>query len=55
LRIRRVKGEGYVYEVEKVLEDDGGVLPGATTAVHDPGRPERWFLGGEFAPLFFHV
>jgi arylesterase/paraoxonase len=40
------KGE---YYVEKVLEDDGSVLPGATVAVHD-AETGRFFLGGAVAP-----
>lgn len=52
LRIRKLgskreNGE-LEYEVTKVLEDNGSVLPGATVAVHDSGVPERFFLGGTF-------
>ncbi|KAG0645489.1 hypothetical protein D0Z07_8533 [Hyphodiscus hymeniophilus] len=34
------------YQVDKVLEDDGSVLPAATVVVHDP-QTGRMFLGGE--------
>ncbi|RDL32038.1 uncharacterized protein BP5553_09440 [Venustampulla echinocandica] len=37
------------FVVEKVFEDDGSVLPGATVAVHD-SQTGRFFLGGVMAP-----
>jgi arylesterase/paraoxonase len=37
------------YVVEKVMEDDGSVLPGATTAVHD-AETGRIFLSGVMSP-----
>jgi hypothetical protein len=37
------------YLVEKVLEDDGSVLPGSTTAVHD-AETGRIFLSGIMSP-----
>ena len=37
------------YVVEKVIEDDGSVLPGTTTAVHD-AETGRIFLGGVMSP-----
>ncbi|RDW62531.1 hypothetical protein BP5796_10833 [Coleophoma crateriformis] len=44
-----IKREGG-YLVEKIMEDDGSVLPGSTTALHDvEGR--RIFLGGTFSPF----
>lgn len=43
-RIRKL--DGGEYEVKKMLEDDGGVLPGSTVAVHDPKKPEKYFFGG---------
>lgn len=46
LRIRRLPGEALEYEITKVLEDDGSVLPGSTVAVHDAGVPERFFMAG---------
>lgn len=55
LRIKRLGGqgeEGLEYEITKVLEDDGSMLPGSTVAVHDSGVPERFFLGGKFYVLF---
>ncbi|MCJ1391928.1 hypothetical protein MMC18_004795 [Xylographa bjoerkii] len=45
-RVRKREGG---YEVEKVLEDDGSVLPAATTAVHDV-KGEMMWMGGSFAP-----
>jgi arylesterase / paraoxonase len=53
LRIRKIGGEGeegLEYEITKVLEDNGSVLPGSTVAVHDSGK-ERFFLGGTFYVL----
>jgi arylesterase/paraoxonase len=44
-RIR--KNEDGTYQVKKILEDDGSVLPSATTALHD-AQTGRMFLGGEF-------
>ena len=45
-RIRKPsKGHDAEYVVEKVLEDDGSVLPGTTTAVHD-AETGRIYLGG---------
>ncbi len=45
-RIRKLsKGHDAEYVVEKVLEDDGSVLPGTTTAVHD-AETGRIYLGG---------
>jgi arylesterase/paraoxonase len=43
--------EGYdgKYLIETVMEDDGTVLPGATTAVHD-AETGTIFLGGAVAP-----
>jgi arylesterase/paraoxonase len=38
------------YVVEKVIEDDGSVLPGATIAVHD-AETGRIFLGGAMSPF----
>jgi arylesterase/paraoxonase len=37
------------YAVEKVMEDDGSVLPGASSAVHD-AETGRFFLGGPVSP-----
>ncbi|KAG4440936.1 hypothetical protein IFR05_003565 [Cadophora sp. M221] len=37
------------YEVEKIIEDDGTVLPGSTIAVHDV-ETGRFFLGGAMSP-----
>ena len=39
-----------IYVVDKVLEDDGSVLPGATTAVHDT-KTGRIFLSGVMSPF----
>ena len=47
--IFRVRKREQRYEVEKVLEDDGSVLPAATTAVHDVDGGSMW-MGGTFAP-----
>lgn len=45
-RIRKSNnGHDAEYVVEKVLEDDGSVLPGTTTAVHD-AETGRIYLGG---------
>jgi hypothetical protein len=45
-RIRKSsKGHDAEYVVEKVLEDDGSVLPGTTTAVHD-AETGKVYLGG---------
>jgi arylesterase/paraoxonase len=44
-RIRKEKSGGH--QVDKVLEDDGSTLPGATVIVHDP-QTGRMFLGGKF-------
>ncbi len=46
------EGDGHdgPYLVEKVLEDDGSVLPGATIAVHD-ATMRRIYLGGTFSPF----
>lgn len=52
LRIRKL-GEGLEYEITKVLEDDGSVLPGSTVAVHDGGEKERFFMGGRFIVLCY--
>lgn len=38
------------YVVEKVFEDNTGVLPGATVAVHDSATG-RFFLGGSMSPF----
>jgi arylesterase/paraoxonase len=43
-RIR--KNEKGTHQVDKVLEDNGSVLPSATIVVHDP-QTGRMFLGGE--------
>jgi arylesterase / paraoxonase len=61
-RIRRA-GKGYrgtsrkgmeiyqgEYEVEKIIEDDGSLLPGSTSAVHDP-MTGRIFLAGVMSPF----
>jgi arylesterase/paraoxonase len=45
--MKRSEGE---YSVEKVLEDDGSVFPGTTTAVHD-AETGRMFLGGAMSPF----
>ncbi|KAL2068057.1 hypothetical protein VTL71DRAFT_16155 [Oculimacula yallundae] len=37
------------YEVEKVMEDDGNILPGSTVAVHD-AETGRYFMGGAMSP-----
>jgi hypothetical protein len=37
------------YSTEKILEDDGSVLPGSTIAVHD-AKTGRIYLGGAVAP-----
>lgn len=37
------------YQVEKILEDDGSVLPGSTVAVHDADMG-RFFMGGAMSP-----
>jgi hypothetical protein len=37
------------YVVEKVIEDDGSVLPGTTIAVHD-AETGRMFFGGAMSP-----
>lgn len=37
------------YIVEKILEDDGSLLSGSTTAVHDP-KTGRLFLSGVIQP-----
>ncbi|PBP16484.1 putative serum paraoxonase/arylesterase [Diplocarpon rosae] len=64
LRIKKLgggKGEGkrkdtgqsgpeVEYTVEKVVEDDGRVLPGSTVAVHDV-ETGRYFMGGAMAPF----
>ena len=50
-RIR--KAENGTHEVEKVLEDDGSVLPSATVVLHDP-KSGRMFLGGKFTPYSHH-
>jgi arylesterase/paraoxonase len=47
LRIRRLPKEGLEYEITKVLEDDGSVLPASTVAAHDAGVPERFFMGSK--------
>lgn len=44
-RIR--KNADNTYQVDKVLEDDGTILPSAAIVVHDP-QTGRMFLGGEF-------
>ena len=46
-RMRR-RGDG-TYNVDKILEDNGSILPSSTIAVHDP-QTGRMFLGGEFIP-----
>jgi len=51
LRVRRLPGQGLEYEITKVLEDDGSVLPASTVAVHDAGVPERFFM--EVSGIFF--
>lgn len=38
------------YAVEKVLEDDGSVLPGTTIAIHD-AETGRYFLAGVMSPF----
>lgn len=38
------------YAVEKVLEDDGSVLPGTTIAIHD-AETRRYFLAGVMSPF----
>ncbi|TVY76064.1 Serum paraoxonase/arylesterase [Lachnellula suecica] len=38
------------YVLEKIIEDDGSVLPGSTVAVHD-SETGRIFLGGAFSPF----
>lgn len=38
------------FEVQKVIEDDGSVLPGSTVAVHD-SETGRIFLGGALSPF----
>ncbi|TVY89001.1 Serum paraoxonase/arylesterase, partial [Lachnellula willkommii] len=38
------------YIVEKLMEDDGSVLPGSTVAIHD-SQTGRVFLGGVFSPF----
>lgn len=38
------------YVVEKVFEDNTGVLPGSTVAVHD-SETGRFFLGGSLSPF----
>ena len=49
MRVRKVGTEGYVYEVEKVIEDGAGeVLPASTTVVHDK-KTGRLFLSGVFS------
>lgn len=45
---RRGREGGYV--VEKVVEDDGAVLPGSTVAVHDVVTG-RLFMGGAMSPF----
>ncbi|KAG4420528.1 hypothetical protein IFR04_006348 [Cadophora malorum] len=62
LKIKRVKKTGQGsgrkslfshdldYVVEKVMEDDGSVLPGSTIAVHDV-ETGRYFLGGAMSPF----
>lgn len=49
---RLEKGESHAgpkYVVEKIMEDDGTVLPGASSAVHD-AETGRIFLGGPMSP-----
>ena len=46
-RMRR-RDDG-TYNVDKILEDNGSILPSSTIAVHDP-QTGRMFLGGEFIP-----
>jgi arylesterase/paraoxonase len=46
-RIRR-RDDG-THNVDKILEDNGSILPSSTIAVHDP-QTGRMFLGGEFIP-----
>lgn len=48
---RRVSMEGKdgTWAVEKVMEDNGSVLPGATVVVHD-AQTGRIFLSGIMAP-----
>ena len=49
MRVRKVGTEGYVYEVEKVIEDGAGeLLPASTTVVHDK-KTGRLFLSGVFS------
>lgn len=38
------------YVVEKIMEDDGGLLPASTKAVHDP-KTGRIFLSGIVSPF----
>jgi hypothetical protein len=45
-----VSGGEVGWEVEKIVEDDGTTLPGATIAVHDAATG-RIFLGGAVAPF----
>jgi len=52
LRVRRLPGQGLEYEITKVLEDDGSVLPASTVAVHDAGVPERFFMGSKWYFFF---
>lgn len=49
---KRKDGELYQgeYHVEKVLEDNGAVLSGSTTAIHDP-QTGRYFLSGILTPF----
>ena len=45
----RDSASGNSYDVVKIMEDDGKVLPGSTVAVHD-AETGRFFLGGVIAP-----
>lgn len=44
------KGNDSHYIVETVFEDNSGVLPGATVAIHDT-ETGRFFLGGSMSPF----
>jgi arylesterase/paraoxonase len=38
------------YTVEKIFEDDSGVLPGSTVVIHDV-KTGRYFFGGVMSPF----
>jgi hypothetical protein len=44
------KGDDGHWEQTKIMEDDGSVLPGATTAVHDV-KSKRYFIGGRHTQM----